>query len=92
MNSYCDELNNIKSITVSITQSDNDSYQYTYEQLSRLQNESGNFMYTFKFQAKQFQYWEPFDIAIAVNNSIESTPFSDYMTIKKGMLNSIVIG
>lgn len=68
-----------------VTQSDNEAYQYHYNQLETLENDDGYYVYTFEFPAEQFQFWEPFNIAIAVNNSVEEAPFSDYVTVKKGM-------
>ena len=83
MTLFCDTYANIKNITVSITQSDNGAYQYHYNQLETLENNDGHYIYTFEFLAEEFQFWEPFNIAIAVSNSAMSTPFSDYVTIKK---------
>ena len=85
VNLYCDD--SITDIIVNITQYDNGSHQYpkSYNQpLNTLQNDSGNYMFRFKFPVEQFQFWTPFDIAISVKNSVGLTPFSNYTTIRKG--------
>ena len=69
---------------MSITQCDNGAHQYHYYQLRPLKNDSGNYTYTFEFPDEQFQFWKPFSIAVAVNNSVKLSPFSDYAVIRKG--------
>lgn len=73
---------------MNITQNDNGSHRYpkSYNPpLSTLQNDNGDYMFRFEFPVEQFQFWTPFDIAISVKNSVGLTPFSSYVTIKKGM-------
>ena len=85
MSQYCDH--SITNITVNITQNKNVIQQYsTDNQLNTLQNDSGYYIFKFKFPVELLQFWSSFDIAVSVQNSVGSTPFSKYMTVRKGII------
>lgn len=87
---YCDSNDIINSISVNVTDPINGSHQYdcTLDHSKILHTD--NRSYHFTFQVEHYQFWRPFNIAIAVNNSIGSSPFSDYMIVR-GANNGIVI-
>ena len=86
MSQYCDH--SITNITVNITQNNNNAIQQysTDNQLNTLQNNSGYYIFKFKFPVELLQFWSSFDIAISVQNSVGSTPFSKYTTVRKGII------
>ena len=94
-NLYCDSTDIINSITVNVADHINGSHdpingsrQYTYDQPTILRTDDDS--YEFRFTVEHYQFWRPFSITIAVNNSIGPSPFSDHMMIR-GANNGTVI-
>ena len=77
---------------MNVTDPINGSHQYTYDQhhqhIDGQPTDDGS--YQFIFPVEHHQFWRPFNITIAVNNSIGSSPFSDNMIIR-GTNNGTVI-
>jgi len=71
---------------VNVSGPTNGSYQHIHDQ-QVLGYDNGS--YDFKFQIKHYQFWRPFNITIAVNNSVGASPFSNHMIVR-GANNGIM--
>ena len=76
-NLHCASNETITNITVNVTDPVTGSHQYICDQHRPLDDNERS--YTCTFQIKPYQFWRPFTIAIAVNNSIGFSPYSDHM-------------
>ena len=76
-NLHCDSTETINNITVNVTDPVTGSHQYICDHPRPLHNDERS--YTCIFQVEPYQFWRPFTVAVAVNNFIGPSPYSDHM-------------